>query len=163
MRLQARKLGELCCTKIGVALWQQVAQLGLEPLPLVEALAAEPGRLAGADERLRCPGGVDLSHQVHSYVSRSRYEQQLERFEAHVAREQLLIVRSEDLFVDPEPVWRQVLAFLGLDPWPWPEGLGRSNAGSGEAAQVDGALREQLREQLRPTYAAMAQRYGITW
>jgi hypothetical protein len=138
-------------------------RLGLEPLPPDQALAAEAGRLAGAEDQLLAGLGQHHSHQVHSYCSRSRYELQLERYEALFPAEQLLILRSEDFFSDPAPLWRQLLAFLELEPVPLPAQLPLENAGQGEARRVDPALRQWLRRQLEPTYAAMAQRYGLGW
>ena len=48
-------------------------RLGFEPLEPAEALAAEPARLASGDP---------FSLQKHSYVARSRYLEQLQRYEA---------------------------------------------------------------------------------
>lgn len=137
-------------------------RLGLESLPPEQALAAEAERLAGAEAQLRA-GLPHHSHQVHSYLSRSRYGPQLERYERLFAPEQVLLLRAEDLFARPELVWPRLLAFLELEPWSLPPQLPFRNAGAGEADQVPAALRQQLRRQLEPTYALMAERYGITW
>ena len=137
-------------------------RLGFEPLDVEEALAAETLRLEGAEVVLQAADGRHRSHQEHSYLARSRYEQQLERYHAQFGAEQLLILRSEDLFCDPEPVWSRVLSFLQLPALPLPQ-LPRANAGAGEALAVAPALRQRLRQQLEPTYEAMAQRYGLCW
>jgi len=136
---------------------------GFEPLELEAALEAETKRLAGADERLKAPGSRDYSHQKHSYVSRSRYEQQLERYSNLFAAEQLMVLRSEDLFHKTEMCWVRIQAFLGLKSIPLPTPLGRANAGNSEAKAVPDAVRLVLREQLAATTAAMAERYGIIW
>lgn len=138
-------------------------RLGLEPLPPGEALAAEAGRLAGAEEQLLAGLERHPSHQEHSYLSRSRYEQQLARYEALFPADQLLILRSEDLFTDPQPLWRRLLAFLGLQDAPLPARLPVENPGQGEADGVDPQLRSWLRDQLEPTYVLMEQRYGLRW
>lgn len=138
-------------------------RLGFEPLELEAALAAEPERLAGADQRLATPGSRDDSHQKHSYVSRSRYELQLARYEALFDPQQLLVLRSEDLFAEPERIWQQIQAFLGLAPVPLPAPLERANAGQGEAAAVSPSIRSRLRDQLAPTAAAIRSRYGFDW
>lgn len=137
-------------------------RLGLEPLALEEALAAEEERLVGAEQALVMPVGRHRSHQEHSYVARSRYERQLTAYAKHFGADQLLILRSEDLFVDPQPLWQRLLAFLGLPPHPLPR-LPRANAGAGEAQSVPHAVRQRLRAQLEPTYALMAERYGLHW
>lgn len=139
-------------------------RLGLEPLELEAALAAETERMAGAAAALARTDGLHLSHQEHSYVSRSRYERQLERYGELFPPQQLLMLKSEDLFLQPAVVWEEVQRFLGLEVLALPEGTClRANAGDGEAAVVEQGVREQLRRQLAPTYAAMAERYGIHW
>lgn len=138
-------------------------RLGLETLPVEEALEAEAGRLAGAEAVLAATDGRHLSHQVHSYMSRSRYEHQLMRYEQLFSPDQLLLLRSEDLFQNPESLWLRVLAFLGLKECALPCGVGRQNAGAGEAEQLDPALLRILRQQLNPTYEAMERRYGLQW
>ena len=129
-------------------------RLGFEPLPVEEALAAEQGRLATGDP---------YSFQKHSYLSRSRYLEQLDRYEALFPREQLLILRSEDLFSTPERIWQQLLSFLELKPMDWPGALPRANAGDGLGDRIDPALRQHLRQQLAETVAGVRSRYGITW
>ena len=129
-------------------------RLGFEPLPVDEALAAEQGRLATGDP---------YSFQKHSYLSRSRYLEQLDRYEALFPGEQLLILRSEDLFSTPERIWQQLLSFIQLNPIDWPGVLPRANAGDGLGDRVDPALRQQLRQQLAETVAGVRSRYGIEW
>jgi len=140
-------------------------RLGLETLPLEQALAAEPWRLAEADAALQVQGGCHHSHQVHSYLSRSRYDQQLVRYEQCFGPAQVLILRSEDLFERPQLIWERVLRFLELPPWPLPEAaVARPrNAGAGEAAAVPLAVRQWLRTQLAPTYGWLQERYGLCW
>ena len=138
-------------------------RLGFEPLELEAALAAEPERLADAEERLREPGSTDYSHQKHSYVSRSRYEQQLQHYGALFPERQLLVLRSEDLFNATELSWQRIQAFLELDALPLPASLERANVGRGEAKAVPERVREQLRHALAGTVAAVQQRYGIAW
>ena len=124
-------------------------RLGLEPLALEEALAAEAERLVDAEEALM-RGEVHRSHQQHSYLSRSCYEQQLPRFEALFGADQLLVLRSEALFEQPQRIWEEVLGFLELDDYPLPLSESRYGGG-GEAAAVPLAMRQQLRERLAPT------------
>lgn len=137
-------------------------RLGLELLPLEAALAAEPERLQYAELALASDNGRHRSHQEHSYVARSRYERQLVGFQQYFRREQLLILRSEDLFSAPQRVWLQVLAFLQLSPCDLPE-FSRANAGGGEAEAVAPLVRQRLRAELEPTYQAMAEIYGLQW
>ena len=136
-------------------------RLGLEPLEPESALAAEPERMAEA-EAVVLAGGRHRSHQEHSYLSRSRYELQLARYEALFPAKQLLLLRSEDLFLSASEVWERLLQFLELQPMSMPA-LPRANAGRQEADAVPTRLRERLRQQLRVTYEVMASRYRMEW
>ena len=138
-------------------------RLGLETLELEEALWAEAGRLEGAEAVLEAGDGRHRGHQEHSYVARSRYEGQLARYESLLDPGRRLLLRSEDLFVDPARIWAQLLAFLELEALPLPAGITAANPGAGEAASVSPALRGWLREQLAPTYQAMERIYGLRW
>ena len=128
-------------------------RLGLEPLELEAAIAAEPQRLADAAEHLAA-GKPHCSHQQHSYLSRSRYEQQVVRFQELFKPEQLLILRSEKFFNNSAVIWAQVLQFLRVDCVPCPV-LAPVYTGDGEAANVSLAMKEALRQQLQPTYRWM--------
>jgi len=73
------------------------------------------------------------------------------------------VLRSEDLFSEPERSWHQLLRFLKL-PWhPLPDPLPHANRGGGEAKAVAPGLREQLRSDLAATAAGVRERYGFGW
>jgi hypothetical protein len=90
---------------------------GREPLSFEDALRAEPERVDAAHRKL-ADGEIEASreHQTHSYVARGRYAEQLERWLALYPREQLLVLRFEDLVKDPLAVLNQTLAYLRLPP-----------------------------------------------
>ena len=56
---------------------------GFESLELEAALEAEPQRLLDAERVLQASDGRHRSHQEHSYLSRSRYEQQFPQWLPH--------------------------------------------------------------------------------
>jgi Sulfotransferase domain len=85
---------------------------GRERLPIAEALAAEPERVEQGDGEIRSLG----------YRRGGLYAEQLERYYTLFPREQLLVLKSEALFAEPERVIHQVYRFLGQDP-----GLGRQD------------------------------------
>ena len=127
---------------------------GFETLEVADALAAEPERLAS---------GSSYSFQKHSYVARSRYLEQLDRYEALFPKRQLLVLKSEDLFNNTPAVWDSIQKFLKLKAIPLPMALPKANAGSGEAAEVASDVRAQLRDALSTTASGVKQRYGIDW
>ena len=129
-------------------------RLGFETLPLEDALAAEEERLnTGERQHL----------QEHSYVSRSRYLEQLDRYLELFPDQQLLVLQSEAFFADPTTTWRQIEAFLSLHEAACPAATPRANPGQGEATAVAGTIRTDLRQQLRETALGVRQRYGFGW
>jgi hypothetical protein len=138
-------------------------RLGFETLALPEALDAEAERLAGSSQALATPGSRVLSHQRHSYLARSCYSEQLNRYSEHFSREQMLLLRSEDLFREPAGVWEQLLAWIDLAPIPLPGPLPQANAGRGEAQQVPSEWRTLLHRKLEPTYTELENQWGIRW
>jgi hypothetical protein len=138
-------------------------RLGLESLELEEALAAEPERLVGAEDQLTAPDGRHRGHQEHSYLARSRYEQQLKRYEQRFSSDQILLLKSEDLFERGAQAWDRLLSFLALDAVPFPAAMTPANAGRGEAEDVPERVRSKLREDLKLTYQVLNNQYRISW
>jgi hypothetical protein len=90
---------------------------GWETRSFEEALAAEPERIAGEEQRLLDdPDFTGHSHRYHSYRTRGLYVEQLERWWAVFPSDRLLVLRSEDMFADPAAVYAELAAFLGLAP-----------------------------------------------
>ena len=88
---------------------------GREHLSFEEAIEAEPERIDSETERmLGDPSYRSLAHRHHSYLARGRYAEQLERWLSVFPREQLLVLRSEDLFDDPAGTLGGVHSFLEL-------------------------------------------------
>ena len=88
---------------------------GRENLSFEDAVAAEPDRIGAAAEQL-ARGEIERSveHRYFSYVSRGYYAEQLERWLAVYPREQMLVLRFEDLVKDALAVLNRTLAFLQL-------------------------------------------------
>jgi hypothetical protein len=95
--------------------WDEV-KLGRETLPFADALAAEPERLAGEEERILAdPTYYSEAHEHLSYTLWGRYATHLERWFAAFGRDRILVLRSESMFEDPAATLRTVTDFLGLD------------------------------------------------
>lgn len=122
--------------------------LGFEDLPFEQAIAREPDRLAGEEQRiLENPRHRSFPHQHHSYLSRSRYADQLERWLSYAGRDRFLILSSEDLFEEPRAALAETQRFLGLEP-NLPDDLTARNARS--YAPIDAGLRSRLRIEFEP-------------
>lgn len=93
--------------------YQYEVARGFETLDPLAALLAEEARLTVEGERERW-----YAHRHFSYAARSRYAEQIARLHAHFAPEQLLVLRSEDLFADPAAVMGRAFDHLGLPPHP---------------------------------------------
>ena len=127
--------------------YQHEVARGFETLSFEEAIEAEPARLAGEVERMAAdPGYNSFAHQHHSYLARGHYADQLDRWRARFAPEQLLVLSSERFFADPEPSFRRVLEFLELPAFR-PDGFQRHNAR--DYRPMGRAVRERLVEHYR--------------
>lgn len=125
-----------------------------EPLELSDALTAEKQRLES---------GSEYSLQKHSYVARSRYLEQITRYEMLFPSKQILILKSENLFENTISTWQQIQKFLKLKQSPMEVKLTKANAGYGEAEQVDSKIRRKLKKELYSTAKGVKERYGIDW
>lgn len=113
------------------------------------ALALEPERLAGQDERLaREPDYYSHSHQHHAYRARGQYVDYLERMESVFGRDRIHVVDSESFFTQPEPAYAAVLDFLGL-PLRGNPVFEQHNARPRSAPMLE-ATRRELVEHFRP-------------
>jgi hypothetical protein len=99
--------------------YQHEVRDGREQLSFEEAVAREPERIAGEEERLeREPGYYSFAHHRYSYLRRGEYLDQLQRWTRHFPRSRLLILQSEQLFREPVATTARVHEFLGLPPHP---------------------------------------------
>lgn len=125
--------------------WREQVRRGYEDLTFEDALAAEPSRLEGQEERIVAePGYYSYGHEHHSYVAQGRYAASLERWLGVFPRERFLIMRSEDLYRDPAAAYDRTLAFLGLGPFR-PSRYEAYNYHPGEG--MDAATRARLIEE----------------
>lgn len=121
---------------------------GVETLSLADALAAEPGRLAGELERMRVdPLYYSRPHDWYSYRQRGIYAPQLRAWRGHFPDEQVLVLRSEDLYVDPVATFATVTDFLGLDRF---DGLKAKRYNYHPHAEMPDDVRAELTEFYAP-------------
>lgn len=88
---------------------------GAETLTFEEGLAAEPERLASHQHFLRqAPYYYSYNHHHFSYLDRGRYGHYLKMWLDHFPVEQMLVLNTRDMFVEPNRVANEVFAFLDL-------------------------------------------------
>ncbi|MGZ4706492.1 MAG: sulfotransferase family protein [Acidimicrobiales bacterium] len=129
--------------------WQQ--RFGGETLALIDALHAEAERVGGGFEMMGADRQTRNRFISHGYLARSCYAEQLEWWFDAFAPEQLLLLRSEDLFADPAAVLARTCDFLGLPAFDLPA-YDVKNEGTGARAS-DGAIDAELRAWLEDYFA----------
>jgi hypothetical protein len=135
---------------------------GDETLGFEEALAREPERLRGEEERLlRDDSYYSKAHRHFSYLARGIYADQLERWLQSFERERLLVLKSEDFFAQPRDAVAKVTDFLDLAPRD-PASYVREFAihNPGEYAHLDAATEARLRAYFAPHNERLAALLG---
>jgi len=126
---------------------------GFELLKPQEAFAAEHSRMK--------TGGI-YSLQKHSYISRSKYLEQMDRYESIFDRKQILVIKSEELFSENSTSLDQIRKFLGLNILKGMDKIKKSNEGTNYMA-IEKKLKEKLQEELESTAKGIRERYGFGW
>lgn len=97
--------------------WLFERRSGTEDLEFEEAIAAEPGRIAGeVDRMLEKPGYESFELRHHGYLARSRYGEQLARLFEIFDPERVLVLQSERMSDDPGDELQHAWDFFGLPP-----------------------------------------------
>lgn len=95
--------------------WQERCQNGVEPLLFGDALDAEEARIEGElDRMMNDPAYHSTAWDWYTYRSRGVYLPQLKHWASVFPREQLMVIRSEDMYADVQAVFDDVCRFLGL-------------------------------------------------
>jgi hypothetical protein len=93
--------------------YQERRQNGVEPLDFAQALEAEHARTEGELERMAAePLYYSEAHDWYTYRSRGVYLPQIQNWRAVFPQRQLLVLRSEDMYQDPQTVFDTVCDFL---------------------------------------------------
>jgi hypothetical protein len=95
--------------------YQERTANGVEPLSFEEALSAEEDRTAGELERMAAdPFYYSQAHDWYTYRSRGEYLPQLQNWRSVFPEDQLLVLRSEDMYADVQGVFDRISEFLGI-------------------------------------------------
>jgi hypothetical protein len=109
-----------------------------ETLSFEEALAQESERIQGG----LVNDQPTLAYHHFSYLKRGLYAEQIPYWLDVFPREQLLILRSEDLFENPAGIFREVLTFLRVPAWELPADYAIPNRSKGDPISPE--VRRQL-------------------
>ena len=115
--------------------WAMEHGRGDDPLPF--ALALE-------QEEARCREALPFQHRVFSYIDRGFYSSQLRRLWRFFGREQVLVLRQEQLRLSPQSCLERIWQHLNIPPGPPIAPLERHN-GDYDTAMTP-ACRERLRQ-----------------
>ena len=89
-----------------------------ERYPFAKAIKREAKRLACERGKL-LTGEFSRSRRLrrYSYAMRGIYVDSLRAYEEYFPRDQMLVIKSEDLFENTQETYDEILRFLGLSPW----------------------------------------------
>jgi len=126
--------------------WKERRRGRAEPLEFEEALAAEPGRLAGERERLLAdPSYYSYAWEQQSYALQSEYAPALRRWVELFGADRVHVAVSEEYYADPVGVLRDVDDFLGVPRRASSTGEIRNAAeGSPLSPELDATLRARF-------------------
>jgi hypothetical protein len=128
----------------------------IEPLSLKDAIEAENTRIQADLEDLSAGNPptrkiqmryAGRAHMKYSYLTRGRYVEQIEAWLKYFPREQLLVLKSEDLYSDPQMMTDQVISFLGLPRFELKNSRAHNQTNK---AGIDPTLRGELQTYFKP-------------
>jgi hypothetical protein len=134
---------------------------GGEKVPFEEALDTETARLAPEIEKMRAdPDYYSVIHQRRSYTIRGIYVDQIMNWRKYFPKEQMLILKTEDLLADSRRSVRQCCEFLGVREWA-PENCPLHN--TCEYEKPDPAIRRRLQEFFAPHNRRLYEYLGVDY
>ena len=138
-------------------------ELKHEKLSFEEALAQEEARTHEEKARIAVEEHYhSYNHQHYTYLARGIYVNQIQRWLDLFAKEQLLLIKSEDFYADPEAIFQQTLAFLKVSPAvpKREQGYKQYNSSSYREAKMEPVLRKRLIAYFEPHNARLYQLLG---
>jgi hypothetical protein len=133
---------------------------GFESEPFEAALDLEGERTAGETERILAdPSYESFHHRHHSYLARSRYSEQIDRFVEELGPERVYVVDADAFFEDPASEFERLRSWLGLSEWQ-PETVEQWNARP--RSPMPAELRDRLTRYFEPYDDRLAEQMGRT-
>lgn len=142
--------------------YQERVQNGVEPLDFEDALSAEDDRLAGEPERMAEDSSYhSTSWDWYSYRRRGVYLPQVQGWHACFSKEQLLVLRSEDLYRRTQATVDQICDFLRIARHGLPTTRSYNATWRTRDEAPEGAVRA-LRSHYAPHNAALEDYLGMS-
>ncbi len=133
---------------------------GFETEDFETAVMLEEERTAGEAERIVAdPSYASFSHRHHSYLARSRYSEQIDRYLQHLGPDRVYVVDADVFFADPVGEFDRLRSWLGLPAWQ-PAKVEQWNARP--RTPMPEALRARLERYFEPYDARLAEQMGRT-
>jgi hypothetical protein len=128
-----------------------------------EAITQEPQILRGEFEKiLENENYSSMKYRKNCYLSGGIYLEQLKTWFDVFPKNQILILKSEDLFMNPHQVYQTVLNFLELPSWQLRECEPKNQAIS-PYGKMNADTRQQLREYFSPHNQLLYEYLGVNF
>jgi hypothetical protein len=124
---------------------------GTEKLTFEQVVDQEPERLAGEREKMIADETYySANYQRYSYLARGIYVDQINEWFKYFPREQILIIKSEDMHSELNATVNQILDFLNVPKHPDFHLKSDQFYNVGKYDKMDTKMRERLTEYYRP-------------
>lgn len=132
-----------------------------ESLSLEDAIAQEETRLKGETEKfLTEENYYSFNHQHYTYLSRGKYLDQITNWLKFFPKEQLLIIKTEELDSQPDLMMDRVWEFLNLPPR---QIVQYHKYNSNDYPPIDETLYKQLKSYFQPYNQKLKDSFGISF
>ena len=132
-----------------------------ETVSFEEALELEEERLKGEEKRfLEDEGYISYNHARFAYLRRGIYHDQIRRWLRYFPKEQLFILRSEDLFTQTEDIVLKTLEFINVEAEGWRIAPAYKIDSLGRQERMNPATRSKLIDFYRPHNRELAELVG---
>ncbi|MGL5942328.1 MAG: sulfotransferase domain-containing protein [Waterburya sp.] len=138
--------------------YHHTKRIGRENLTFEEAIAQEDLRVEKIENSQELGSNYHKAYN-YTYLSSGRYAEQLKKWFNLFDRQQILIVKSEDFFSYPEPIFQQVLDFLSLPPW-LPKSFQKYNYNH-YSQMIKPSNKKRLREYFQPHNQKLYELLGV--
>jgi hypothetical protein len=139
--------------------YQHKAREGRDLLSFEDAISAEEERLRGEREKMLVDETYSSqNYRKFSYLSRGVYVDQIAEWRRYFDEDQMLVLKSEDFFEDPQGTFERVSSFLGLPHWET-GAVGERN--EGEYQRMGPATRRRLQDYFEPHNKRLYEFLGV--